>query len=180
GWIPETDEWMRTTVPTVLAAGDCAGVHEGMLSDPHVAQAQGRLAGIAAAQSIGAIGQRETESRAAGLSTSRGGPRETQRHRQAWLRSQINVSGWDVNVCQCEEVTRRELVEVKPPRYLKWDSRQMAARNLDTLLRDGPVNQDQIKRLTRAGMGPCQGRRCREQVGLLLAHASGTTMDRIP
>src|SRR5262249_36739225 len=36
------------------------------------------------------------------------------------------------------------------------------------------------KRLTRAGMGPCQSRRCREQVGLLLAQASGTTMDRIP
>src|SRR5262249_24989984 len=148
--------------------------------DPHVAQAQGRLAGIAAAQSIGAIGQRETESRAAGLSTSRGVPRDTQSHRQAWLTSQINVSGWDGNVCQGEEVTRRELGEVKAPRYLKWDSRQMAARNLDTLLRDGPVNQDQIKRLTRAGMGPCQGRRCREQVALLLARAAGTSVEKIP
>jgi len=180
GWIPETDEWMQTSVPTVLAAGDCAGVHEGMLSDPNVARAQGRLAGIAAAQSIGAIGQREAESRAAGLSSSRGVARDTQDHRQAWLTSQINVSGWDVNVCQCEEVTRRELVEVKPPRYLKWESRQMAARNLDTMLRDGPVNQDQIKRLTRAGMGPCQGRRCREQVALLLARAAGTNVEKIP
>jgi len=97
-----------------------------------------------------------------------------------WLTSQINVSGWDVNVCQCEEVTRRELVEVKPPRYLKWQSRQMTARNLDTMLRDGPVNQDQIKRLTRAGMGPCQGRRCREQVALLLARAAGTAVENIP
>jgi len=56
----------------------------------------------------------------------------------------------------------------------------MSARDLATLLRDGPVNQDQIKRLTRAGMGPCQSRRCREQVGLLLAQAAGTTLDRIP
>src|SRR5262249_21943063 len=56
----------------------------------------------------------------------------------------------------------------------------MNARSLDSMLRDGPVNQDQIKRLTRAGMGPCQSRRCREQVGLLLAQASGTNMERIP
>ena len=31
-----------------------------------------------------------------------------------------------------------------------------------------------------AGMGPCQSRRCREQVGLLLAQAAGTSIDRIP
>jgi thioredoxin reductase len=179
GWIPETDEWMRTSVPTVFAAGDCAGVHDGMLADPNLARAQGRLAGIAAAQSVGLTGQREAESRAAGLSPSRGVARNMYGQRQAWLASQISVSGWDVNVCQCEEVTRRELVDVRPPRYLKWESQQMAARNLDTMLRDGPVNQDQIKRLTRAGMGPCQGRRCREQVALLLAHAAGTPVEKI-
>jgi len=99
---------------------------------------------------------------------------------QQWLQSLVHVGGWEVNVCQCEEVTRRELVEVKPPRYLKWDSPQMNARSLETILGDGPVNQDQIKRLTRAGMGPCQSRRCREQVGLLLAQSAGTTIDRIP
>src|SRR5262249_6075122 len=33
GWVPETDAWMRTSAPTVFAAGDCAGVHEGMLAD---------------------------------------------------------------------------------------------------------------------------------------------------
>src|SRR4030095_10637100 len=97
-----------------------------------------------------------------------------------WLRSLIQAGCWEVNICQCEEVTRRELVEVKPPRYLKWESPQMDARSLDTMLRDGPVNQDQIKRLTRAGMGPCQSRRCREQVGLLVAQATGTSIDRIP
>ena len=105
---------------------------------------------------------------------------EVHAHWRAWLDSLIAVGGWDVNVCQCEEVTRRELVETKPPRYLNWQSPQMSARSVTTLLRDGPLNQDQIKRLTRAGMGPCQSRRCREQVGLLLAQAAGTTIDRIP
>jgi hypothetical protein len=56
----------------------------------------------------------------------------------------------------------------------------MAKRSLATLRRDGPLHPDQIKRLTRAGMGPCQGRRCREQVALLLAEAGGVPVGEIP
>jgi thioredoxin reductase len=180
GWIPEIDQWMRTSTSTVFAAGDCTGFEEGMLTDPDIARAQGRIAGLAVAESLGAISRHEAESLRTGLRPRGVRAPEAESHWQTWLRSQINASGWDVNVCQCEEVTRRELALVKPPRYLGWTSPQMGARNLDTLIGDGPVNQDQIKRLTRAGMGPCQGRRCREQVALLLAQVAGTAMDRIP
>jgi hypothetical protein len=99
---------------------------------------------------------------------------------QRWLRALIDVGGWEVNVCQCEEVTRRELIDVRPPRYLGWQPDPARARTLTAVLKDGPVNPDQVKRLTRAGMGPCQGRRCREQVALLLALEAGTPIDRIP
>src|SRR5262249_48436350 len=54
GWAPEVDAEMRTSVPTVFAAGDCAGFHEAMLAAPDVARAQGRLAGAAATGSLGA------------------------------------------------------------------------------------------------------------------------------
>jgi len=179
GWVPEVDQRMRTSVPTVFAAGDCAGFHDGRLATPGVAQAQGRLAGLAAVESLGAHARTDGAPRLEAPAASP--PQETMPHAywRVWLDSLVAAGGWEVNVCQCEEVTRRELVETKPPRYLKWDSSQMSARNLATLLRDGPVNQDQIKRLTRAGMGPCQSRRCREQVGLLLARAASTTIDRI-
>jgi hypothetical protein len=151
-----------------------------MLADPGVARGQGRLAGLAAALSLGLISERDAESRRPRPAPQRTQAREVQSYWQAWLCSLVNASGWDGNVCQCEEVTRRELVEVKPPRYLRWASDQMGARNLETMLREGPINQDQIKRLTRAGMGPCQGRRCREQVAMLLAQAAHTSVDRIP
>jgi thioredoxin reductase len=180
GWVPEVDAWRCTSVPAVFAAGDCAGVHEAMLAAPDVAREQGRVAGLAAAVSLGALDRREAESRRDGAAAAPRVSSAPHAYWQTWFGSLIEAGGWDVNVCQCEEVTRRELVETKPPRYLKWDSPQMSARDLTTLLRDGPVNQDQIKRLTRAGMGPCQSRRCREQVGLLLARAAGTTLDRIP
>jgi thioredoxin reductase len=175
GWVPQLDDTMQTSASAVFAAGDCAGVHDAMLTDPDIARAQGRVAGIAAAESLRAnyipLPHRER---------GRGEGENVHAYWQRWLQSLIHAGGWAINVCQCEEVTRRELVEVKPPRYLKWESPQMEARNLDTIRRDGPVNQDQIKRLTRAGMGPCQGRRCREQVALLLAHAAGVPVEQIP
>jgi thioredoxin reductase len=192
GWVPATNDQMQTSVPTVFAAGDCAGVHDAMLADPEIARTQGRLAGHSAAQSLAAAtpiplphqpgGQGEGAAFYVPLPHRGRGQGEGAAHSywQQWLQSLLHAGGWEVNICQCEEVTRRELVEVKPPRYLKWESPQMEARGLDTMLRDGPVNQDQIKRLTRAGMGPCQSRRCREQVGLLLAQAAATSIDRIP
>jgi thioredoxin reductase len=180
GWVPEVDAWMRTSVPTVFAAGDCAGFHDAMLVAPEIARGQGRVAGLAAAHSLGALGLGEIEARRGTLPPPPPAAAEVHGHWTAWIASLVAAGGLEVNVCQCEEVTRRELIETKPPRYLRWDSPQMRARSLATLLRDGPINQDQIKRLTRAGMGPCQGRRCREQVGLLLAQAAGTTVDRIP
>ena len=191
GWVPELNDQMQTSVLTVFAGGDCTGVHDGMLADPEIARTQGRLAGIAAAQSLGAATPkiplprrgRGPQFELSGAATRRGLSRSegaVHSYWQQWLQSLIHAGGWEVNICQCEEVTRRELVDVKPPRYLKWESPQMEARSLDTMLHDGPANQDQIKRLTRAGMGPCQSRRCREQVGLLLAQAAGTSIDRIP
>jgi len=176
GWVPQLNELMQTTVPTVFAAGDCAGIHDGMLADPDIARAQGRAAGIAAAESLRAEPPIPLPHRGRG----QGEGANLHAYWQTWLRSLVHAGGLEVNICQCEEVTRRELIEVKPPRYLKWESPQMAARSLDTMRRDGPVNQDQIKRLTRAGMGPCQSRRCREQVSLLLAQAAGTSVDKIP
>src|SRR5437899_1823313 len=61
GWVPDVDARMRTSVPTVFAAGDCAGFHQGMLTEPDVALAQGRLAGLAAAESLGARARSETQ-----------------------------------------------------------------------------------------------------------------------
>jgi thioredoxin reductase len=112
----------------------------------------------------------------AGIASDEDGPQRL----QTWTRAALAVGGLDVAVCQCEEVTRRDLLEVRPPRYLDRDSAGLRARNLQTLLADGPVNQDQIKRLTRAGMGTCQGRRCREQVTALLALAGGIAPEAVP
>jgi thioredoxin reductase len=100
-------------------------------------------------------------------------------YRFDWLGALGGACGSDTIVCQCEEVTVEDLLGVQPPRYLDRPP-AMQARSLKTLLADGPVNQDQIKRLTRSGMGVCQGRRCRDQVAMMLAVESGTELEALP
>jgi NADPH-dependent 2,4-dienoyl-CoA reductase/sulfur reductase-like enzyme len=100
-------------------------------------------------------------------------------YRMDWMRALSAVSADDTIICQCEEVTRADLIGVQPPNYLSRP-KPMCGRSLDTLLQDGPANQDQIKRLTRAGMGVCQGRRCRDQVAMLLALESNQPFGSIP
>jgi thioredoxin reductase len=180
GFVPEIDAEQRTSLPEVFAAGDVTGVDESTILTADHAAAAGRRAGLAAAASLGSHVGRATASRgeAAGAG-SHAGPRVHDYWRQ-WLRATLAAGGWDILACQCEEVTRGELVGVQPPRYLGPASTPMRARSLGTLGQDGPINPDQIKRLTRAGMGPCQGRRCREQVALLLAESGDVPVDTIP
>jgi hypothetical protein len=97
----------------------------------------------------------------------------------AWSRALGRHAPSDTIVCQCEDVTRADLIGVQPPQYLERPER-MAARSLSSLLNDGPAHPDQIKRLTRAGMGQCQGRRCRDQVACLLAQEQGVPLASVP
>ena len=100
-------------------------------------------------------------------------------YRMDWMRELSAVSADDTIICQCEEVTRADLIGVQPPNYLARPP-AMCVRSLETLIKDGPANPDQIKRLTRAGMGVCQGRRCRDQVAMLLALESNKPFGSIP
>jgi thioredoxin reductase len=100
-------------------------------------------------------------------------------YRMEWMRALSAVSADYTIICQCEEVTRADLIGVQPPNYLARPP-AMCARSLETLIEDGPANPDQIKRLTRAGMGVCQGRRCRDQVAMLLAIEADEPFGTIP
>ena len=107
------------------------------------------------------------------------GPAPDMAYVLAWARALGQHAPSDTIVCQCEEVTRADLLGVQPPRYLERPV-PMAARSLESLAADGPAHPDQIKRLTRAGMGTCQGRRCREQVACLLADATNISVEQVP
>ena len=97
-----------------------------------------------------------------------------------WMRAIMAATSGDTMLCQCEDVTRADLLDLRPPRYLGEPSEQMRRQSLVRLAEDGPVNQDQIKRLTRACMGPCQARRCREQTAMAMAIGADTGLPAIP
>ena len=181
GFIPDTDTEQRTSLPPVFAAGDVTGVDERAVLASDRAQAEGRRAGLAAAASLGVLRPDQAQAllREIRAPVIEPGPRVHDYWRQ-WLRATLAAGGSDILACQCEEVSRDELIGVQPPRYLGPASAPMRARSLATLGQDGPLHPDQVKRLTRAGMGPCQGRRCREQVALLLAEAGDVPVDAIP
>ena len=64
----------------------------------------------------------------------------------------------DVLICRCGEVTRREAKEA---------------------IREGARSVDEVKRMTRAGMGICQGRTCSRLVAQLIHEETGIPMGRI-
>ena len=166
GFVPDTRPGGATSLPAVFVAGDVAGLGGD-------AAAEGRDAARAVLRSLG-------RPAAEPVAASPSMPDEAQGYALDWARALLATGGCGVLACTCEEVTRAELLGLHPPRYLGWSPKAGSPRDLGALLTADPVNQDQVKRLTRAGMGPCQGRRCREQVSLLLALGAGVEPGSIP
>ena len=164
GHVPVLLPGGATSVPSVFAAGDCAGVWAAKSLDPKVAATEGRLAALGS----GAAPAPPAPAHDPGT------------YRIAWVREAVLAATGEPQVCQCEDVTAREIMEVRPPRYLGAAPDRRNDRSLASLLGNGPPNPDQVKRLTRAGMGLCQGRRCREQVAALMALAGALPLDQVP
>ncbi len=179
GHVPLTGAHGATSLPGIFCAGDCAGLGTGAeAGTPGIAQeAAAWLRRTPSHPEVSPF--TETASRAESPPLSQGQDATTA-YRLAWMRALLATGDAATPACLCEEVTRAELLGIQPPRYLGWVSDCQTARNAASLLQDGPFNPDQIKRLTRAGMGHCQGRRCREQIALMLALASGQSPADIP
>ena len=159
GFVPVVDEGMSTTQENIYVAGDVAGFTEGGFADREIAAAEGSIAGISAAASLAAIGRKEPEPpRGEAGIHSRKMAEGVLEYRRSWVRSTTSDGGPQTPVCICEKVTRNDL-------------RQMMGK--------GPVHPDHIKRLTRAGMGYCQSRRCREQIQMVVADERGVEVSQV-
>jgi len=150
GYVPRRDMRMETTQPGIFAAGDGAGVGGAELS-----RIEGRVAGVAAAWRVGRL----DASGAAGALDSEGRALWRERrfaHRLGELfcprPGLYSLLGDETVICRCEEVTQGAI-------------RKAAAAGAGTI--------NEVKGLTRAGMGNCQGRICEETVARLLAHERG-------
>lgn len=198
GHIARVDTAQRTSLPFMLAVGDCAGVWSAKSLDADIARREGRIAAatVLAALNDGAstdaAGQhrlawkRDFEPSSAAECGSGSGSTpaaacQLAHDRVEWVRASVLHASGEPFVCQCEEVTAAEILGVRPPRYLGWTPQPPRhTRDVAALVADGAPNPDTIKRLTRACMGPCQGRRCREQVAALLSIGAALPLAAIP
>ena len=148
-WIPQRNDDFETTVPSVYAVGDGAGVAGAV-----VAADEGRVAGLAVAKALGRMGAAEAEARQRPL-------RRRLRRFARFRTAMESVYGLpphimdrvtaETVVCRCEEVRRSEI---------------------DEAIGDGARTTGQLKAWTRAGMGPCQGRMCSLPIAELLGCAT--------
>ena len=155
-WRPQLDEWGRTSVAGILVAGDGGGIG-GARSAEHA----GRLAALQALYALGTL-DRATRQRLA--RNDRKWMREESHIRpflEAFFRiadDMLQVADDDTLVCRCEEVS---------------------AGQIRAAVADGHRDSNQVKFLTRCGMGPCQGRQCAEAVSHIVADASGKAIQDI-
>ncbi len=145
-WVPCHDENMETSLPGVFVAGDGAGIAGAL-----VARDEGRLAAIKACQQLGYITREEAQHHSLQILKKLRGLRRF----EFALNEIFSIRGGlftritdDTIVCRCEEVTAREI-------------RQIIA--------NGVTGINNIKKLTRAGMGNCQGRMCESTIAQMVS-----------
>jgi NAD(P)H-nitrite reductase large subunit len=151
--VTERDADCRTSIAEIYAVGDCAG-----LGGAPAAEAEGIIAGLAAARSLGftpSAGQPQAaEAARAAL----------RRHRRFQLglwqlfsapRLLAELAQPDTLICRCEELTRAEIEAGIAP---------------------GSETIGAVKRQTRGGMGRCQGRYCGPVIAALSAERRGEAL----
>ncbi|MFE2294938.1 NAD(P)/FAD-dependent oxidoreductase [Streptomyces sp. NPDC059452] len=139
------DDGQRTTVPGLYTAGETCGVGGAAL-----AVAEGRVAAVSVLTDLRAPGRPNARR----LAAERGAVARHRAFARAMGRAHTLPSAWpawltdDTPVCRCEEVTAGAVRSARA---------------------DGPATgHRQVKQLTRAGMGWCQGRMCGPAVHCLV------------
>jgi NADPH-dependent 2,4-dienoyl-CoA reductase/sulfur reductase-like enzyme len=142
---PEADEWGRTSVRGIYVAGDGSGI-----GGAAAASTKGELAAIGIAMDSGFVTGEQADSFARPLRGRLSKELATRGLLDSIYRSRDEISSPvdDTIVCRCEELT---------------------AGQVRTAAKSGAPSPDRIKSITRAGMGPCQGRQCGYTVAHIIA-----------
>lgn len=152
-WRPEVDEWGNTSVAGIAVAGDNAAIG-GALTAAHA----GRLAALEAGRALGHIDAQERDTRG--------------KDDRSWMLEDLRIRPFlealhrlppsllatrddDTLVCRCEEITAGEIRRA---------------------VREGHTDPNQVKFITRCGMGPCQGRQCSHALAHIVAAETGQPM----
>lgn len=153
GWVPQRGEDGETEVPGLFLCGDGAGIRGAT-----AAEIDGQLAGLRAAQHLGA----DTQSERAGL---RPAYVRASRFGMAMTALSIprkglaNLATGNTLVCRCESLTRGAIAAE---------------------IAGGAGSTNSVKSGLRAGMGPCGGKFCQTAIARMIARAEGRVEADVP
>lgn len=154
GWVPEIDDDYRTEKEGLYVVGDAAGV-QGAAAAP----LSGEVAALSAAHALGRGGHDRHDQLVRARTPLLKALRRASRFGRAMsgltrIRSGLvaDISP-DTIVCRCEDVTRRQI---------------------DDAVGAGCRDINQVKAVTRCGMGPCQGRMCGDAATSIMALSVGS------
>lgn len=156
GFVPRRSEVMETSLPGIYAVGDGSGV-----MGSKTAMEEGRIAGTAVALSLKRLAPDRADTR---IAIFRKRLQLRQRFAQALhvmttpRPGLYELAREDTIICRCEEITLGMIEQA---------------------LADGAANINEIKRLTRTGMGRCQGRMCGPALYEILAGKTGEPMGKL-
>jgi NADPH-dependent 2,4-dienoyl-CoA reductase/sulfur reductase-like enzyme len=156
GYVPVRKGDMETSVQGIYAVGDGAGV-----AGAKLALYEGRIAGLSIARSLEYISDSDVEKR---IKPFQKGLSRYKRLRKVLDEISMPRAGLyelanhDTVICRCEEVTLGEIQEA--------------------LARDTTQVKD-LKRMTRAGMGSCQGRMCGPALMEIMRHQPNATPEGV-
>lgn len=157
GYVPRRDGQMQTTLPGVYSVGDGAGI-----GGAELARLEGRIAGVAVAGQLGMLSKWAVQE-----AISRQQPDLARERRFAHMLGALFTPGPgiyslakdDTIICRCEEVTKAEIFKA---------------------ISEGCESVTLVKRVTRAGMGNCQGRVCGHLVAAMIAEQTGQDLANMP
>ena len=148
-WCPNTDQWGRTNVDSVVMAGDGAGIGGAL-----AAEAAGCLAALGCLAELGRIETAERDRRAQAPRVALEREHKVRPFLDAWFKpaEHFRLPSNETIVCRCEELTAKDIRDV-----------------IDI----GIAGPNQLKSYSRAGMGSCQGRFCGLTVQEIIAGETG-------
>jgi thioredoxin reductase/bacterioferritin-associated ferredoxin len=157
GWVPNRNDNLETSLPGIYAVGDGAGIQGSLL-----AELEGRIAGLSAARKLNRLSRGELKVR---IDSLRAKIKNIQRFRAPLDELSrprpglYSLADDETVICRCEEVTMGQIKEK---------------------ISSGITDMNEIKRLTRMGMGRCQGRMCGPILQEIIAAITGKSINQIP
>jgi D-hydroxyproline dehydrogenase subunit alpha len=156
GWVPVRDETMQTSISGVYAVGDGSGI-----GGAENSRIEGKIAGYSVALQTNHKKREEIEGINKDLQSKlakQSGFGRLLGDLFALKPGLVALPHDDTLICRCEEIRKSEILAA-------------IASGCDTVT--------WVKRMTRAGMGMCQGRTCGRLVAQLIAQQTGKNLNQL-